>query len=82
MTNTPSEPPSPIQVKHLPNTKLRTRSWQRDGRAEIGPLDRQSRRQLKALQKKLENNSNHLVRLFQLLLVLVTIQIAVWVLGA
>lgn len=82
MTNTPSEPPSPIQFKQLPNTKPLTRSWRRDGRAEIGPLDRQSRRQVQALQKKLENNSKHLVRLFQLLLVLVAIQIAVWVLGA
>jgi|RifCSPhighO2_12_1023870.scaffolds.fasta_scaffold01871_7 hypothetical protein len=82
MTNTPSEPPSPIQVKHLPNTKPLTRSRQRDGCSETGPLDRRSRRQVQALQAKLENNSKHLVHLFQLLLLLVTIQIAVWVLGA
>ena len=82
MTNTPSEPPSPIQFKQLPNTKPLTKSRRRDGREVLGPLDRQSRRQVQALQKKLENNSKHLVRLFQLLLLLVTIQIAVWVLGA
>jgi len=81
MTNTPSEPPSPIQVMHLPNIKPLTRSRQRDGCSETGPLDRRSRRQLNALQKKLESNSEYLVRLFQLLLVLVTVQIAVWVLG-
>ncbi|MDZ4207567.1 hypothetical protein [Rhodoferax sp.] len=72
MTNTPSEPPSPIQVKHLPNTKPLTGSWHHDGCAEIGPLDRRSRRQVKALQKKLENNSKHLVRLFQLLPLMAT----------
>jgi hypothetical protein len=82
MTDTPSEPPSPIQINRLPNTKPLTRSWRRNGRVEIDPLDRRSRRQVKSLQKKLESNSKHLVHLFQLLLLLVTIQIAVWVLGA
>ncbi|WP_290968152.1 hypothetical protein [Hydrogenophaga sp.] len=82
MTNTPSEPTSPIQTNYLPNTKPLTRSRQRAGREELGPLDRQSRRQVQALQKKLENNSKHLVRLVQLLLLLVTVQIVVWVMGA
>lgn len=81
MTDTQSEPPSPIQVKHLPNTKPPTRSWQHNGCSEVDPLDRQSRQQVQALQRKLENNSEHLVRHFQLVLVLVAIQVAVWVLG-
>jgi len=82
MKNTPSEPPLPIQTNYLPNTKPLTRNRLRAGREELAPLDRQSRRQVQALQKKLENNSRHLVRLFQLLLLLVTVQIVVWVMGA
>lgn len=50
--------------------------------AETDSLDRRTRRKVQAVQKKLDDNSIRVVHLFQILLLLLSIQIAFWIWGA
>lgn len=82
MTQPPSELSSTHQNNPSANSRQHTRQQLRDEIGAIGPMDRSSRRRMHAAQKSLATNAKDLVRLFQLMLLLIAIQIGILIWGA
>ena len=82
MTNKPSDKlPASQSKQSIGHDAQKTHDQSRDEDA-IDSLDRRTRRKVQSVQKKLDHNSIRVVHLFQILLLLLSIQIAVWVWGA
>lgn len=77
MKQPPSEPSSTHQSPLSPNSWQPTRHLLRDEDSALEPMDRSSRRRLQSAQKSLATNAKNLVRLFQLSLLLMAIQIGI-----
>ena len=82
MTNKPSDKPPATQFLQSTGHDARKAHDQSRDEAAIDSLDRRTRRKVQAAQKRLDGNSIRVVHLFQILLLLLSIQIAVWIWGA
>lgn len=79
MTNKPSGKPPVTQSKQSTGRDAQKGYDQSRDEAAFVSLDRRTRRKVQSAQKKLEGNSIRVVHLFQILLFLLSIQIAVWI---
>ena len=79
MTNKPSDQPPVTQSKQSAGHDAQKAHDQSRDEAAVNSLDRRTRRKVQAAQKKLDDNSIRVVHLFQILLLLLSIQIAVWI---
>ena len=79
MTNKPSDqPPATESKQSTGHDALKAHDQSRD-EAVVDSLDRRTRPKVQAAQKRLDDNSIRVVHLFQILLLLLSIQIAVWI---
>jgi hypothetical protein len=82
MTNKPSDKPPATQFIQSTESDSSKGHGPSRNEAAIDSLDRRTRRKVQAAQKRLDENSMRMVHLFQILLLLLSIQIAVWIWGA